>query len=259
MIKNREQAEAMFLVLGIKDITTNRQRKNGTLEWELPIQKMYSSATTYAIRYASYKSGYMRNTSPSNTSCWQINKKFLSKQKKWSSYSKEYYEYESNDRILVNSEDDRVVYIANYILRNNYKAGSLYSVDDYSKSHVAQAYYENHNNVMITHKKWNYFKDLEKNDDFSGNKEALRVCSDLLDEEILKGLDQRERIKLQVNSLYNLREEIGTLKIENAANKSCKCEDFYSQANIKRLHDQMLGAPDVSITINGVKYTEDEN
>ena len=238
MIKTREQAEGMFLTLGVKDITTSRQRKNGTIEWELPIQKMYSSATTYAIRYASYKSGYMRNTSPSNTSCWQINKKFLSKQKKWSSYSKEYYEYESNDRILVNSEDDRVVYIANYILRNNYKAGGLYSIDDYNKSHVAQTCYENHNNVMITHEKWRYFKDLEKNDDFSGDKEALRVCSELLDEEILKGLKKNERIRLQVNSLFNLSAEIKALKLQL---------------------DTRLYAPDVSITINGIKYTEDEN
>ena len=90
----------------------------------------------------------------------------------------------------------------------------------------------------------------------------MRVCSDLLDKEILKGLDQRERINYlhsrltgQNSEIYSLREKIGDLKIENAGN--CRrCEDLWAKAAKNARHEY---APDVSITINGVKYTEDEN
>ena len=234
----------MLFTLGVKDITTDRQRMNGTIEWELPIKKMYSSQTTYAIRYASYKSGYMRNTSPSNTSCWQINKKFVSRNLRWSSYSKKYFESESHDRVLVDNEDDRVVYIVNYILRNNYNGNDLFSIDKCNQDDIEQMYYEVHNNVLVSKDTWARYKELDRNESSFGDKAALRVCNNLLDEEILRGLDQRARIQLQVESLFNLRKEVKALKSQ-VKGENCKCTSLY--------------APDVSITINGVKYTEDEN
>ena len=37
-IKSAREAMTIFKILGIKDVTTDRQRKNGTTVYELPIQ-----------------------------------------------------------------------------------------------------------------------------------------------------------------------------------------------------------------------------
>ena len=73
-IKSKHAALNLFEMLGIEDITTARQKKNGTTVYELPIKWMNSCGDGYAIRYASYESGYVRNVSPCNSSPWQINK-----------------------------------------------------------------------------------------------------------------------------------------------------------------------------------------
>ena len=50
-------------LLGIQDVTTYRQHKNGTVVWRLPI--LSDKPNTY-IEYASFKSGYVRNQGVSN-------------------------------------------------------------------------------------------------------------------------------------------------------------------------------------------------
>lgn len=134
-VKSIHQALDLFEVLGIKDVSSKTQKKNGTTVYELPIKNMYVGAN-YAIRYATYESGMIRNVSPSNASCWQINKKYGTKKKYWNSYYKEYNTYTSYERILINDADDRVVYLANYILKNNYKKGALFNVPLYTREKI---------------------------------------------------------------------------------------------------------------------------
>ena len=54
----RKVLEQMDL-LGIMDISTTRQGKNGTIVWKLPIKNWNSGKTN--IEVASFSTGYVRN------------------------------------------------------------------------------------------------------------------------------------------------------------------------------------------------------
>ena len=69
-IKNKLQ------LLDIQEITTKRQKVNGTREFKLPVCDPYGNA----IHVASYKSGYVRrNRVGGYCDCWQLNKTKKSK------------------------------------------------------------------------------------------------------------------------------------------------------------------------------------
>ena len=91
-IRSAREAVTLFKILGIKDITTERQRKNGTTVYELPMRKAYSSIS-YPIRFATYSTGYVRNISEDLSSCYQINK---TKQ-----VPSDYGDYTNTERILI--------------------------------------------------------------------------------------------------------------------------------------------------------------
>ena len=46
-------------LLGITDVTTNRQHKNGTIVWKLPIKNNWKNGKL--IEVASFSTGYVRN------------------------------------------------------------------------------------------------------------------------------------------------------------------------------------------------------
>lgn len=140
-IKTKKEALLTFKLLGIEDISSKRQVKNGTTVYELPIKWMNARGDKYGIRYATYESGYVRNVSPCNSSPWQINKKYETKEKFWSSYK----------RILINNEEDRLVHLANYILKNNYGKGGLYAMDEFTRGSISDNHYDLHqaDNVLI--------------------------------------------------------------------------------------------------------------
>ena len=63
-------------LLGIQDVTTNRQHQNGTRVWKLPIKNEWlgnRKNATY-IEVASFKTGYVRNNN-SGYSNYQLNKR----------------------------------------------------------------------------------------------------------------------------------------------------------------------------------------
>ena len=239
MVSTRKQAEDIFNILGIKDVTTKTQSKNGTQVWKLPIQKMYSSGVKHEIRYASYKSGYMRNVSPNFHSCWQINKRYVAKKIVWNSRSKTHMKYRSYNRVLIEDKDDRMVYIANYILKNDYNSGDLLSVNEFTVSNINRASYELNNNVLVTRESWT--------SRINGIRENQKLNQYLSD-----------RVKLQTTALFDQDEEIKDLKLQIKA-ESWKRDEMWAKAARNHKHNASLYAPDVSITINGVKYTEDEN
>ena len=119
-----------FKLMGIKEITTARQKKNGTTVYELPIRKLSYTGNSYAYRYAIYDSGYIRDVSEHCNSPWYINKRYETKAKYWNSYYKKYLTYTSNKPVFINNFNDQLVYLANYILKNRY--GKLYSCCDFN-------------------------------------------------------------------------------------------------------------------------------
>jgi hypothetical protein len=112
-IRSAREAATLFKILGIKDITTERQRKNGTTVYELPMQRAYPG-TSYPIRFATYEAGYVRNVSEDNSSPYQINKT-----KKYKPLNE--YQHGYTERILIPKWEDRLIYLAKYIIKNYYR------------------------------------------------------------------------------------------------------------------------------------------
>ena len=116
---NFVEIERMLQFLDIQEVTTERQKKNGTREFELPIK---DSWTKKKIRVASFASGYVRNQN-SGYSSYQLNKRCESEP--------EYYKVEKNGETLyrkfttrtcrlIPNEQDRLEYLISYCLKNYY-------------------------------------------------------------------------------------------------------------------------------------------
>jgi hypothetical protein len=124
----------IFKILGIKDITTKRQRKNGTQVFELPIHQMWQTCEPKPLRFATYKTGYVRNVSDYNSSSYQINK--TKKQP-----AGDGYHFEHIERILIPGWEERLIYLAKFIIKNYYKKPT-YLMNDYTIKCLKEAYYE---------------------------------------------------------------------------------------------------------------------
>ena len=129
-IKDRADALGFFKLMGIKEITTARQKKNGTTVYELPIRRLSYTGNSTAYRYAIYDSGYIRDVSEYNSSPWYINKRYQTRTKYWNSYYKEYGNYTGFKPVFIENFDDQLVYLANYILKNRYSS-KLYNCCDF--------------------------------------------------------------------------------------------------------------------------------
>lgn len=131
-IKDRTDALGFFKLMRIKNVTTSRQKKNGTTVYELPVSRLSHRGNAYKYKYAIYDSGYIRDVSKWNSSPWYINKRYLTKTKYWNSYHKEYGEYVGNKPVFIDNFDDQLVYLANYILKNRYINNELYNCCDWN-------------------------------------------------------------------------------------------------------------------------------
>ena len=125
MLRESKIIEQMEL-LGIKDITTDRQTRNGTVVWKLPIKK-YGKF----IEVASFKTGYVRNQN-SGYSNYQLNKRnyydhyYKSYDSKWidgeyvQKWNGKYNKMTTKGCILIPKEIDRLEYLISYCLKNYY-------------------------------------------------------------------------------------------------------------------------------------------
>ena len=132
VIKDRTDAQGFFKLMGIKDVTTKRQKKNGTTVYELPMQKLYYTGSSQRYKYAIYDSGYIRDVSDHCHSPWYINKRYETSEMWWNSYHKKYTKYKTSKPAFIKNFDDQLVYLANYILKNRYSKGKMYSCCDYT-------------------------------------------------------------------------------------------------------------------------------
>ena len=111
----RKVLEQMDL-LGIMDITTTRQAKNGTIVWKLPIKNEYGGKL---IEVASFKTGYVRNQN-SAYSNYQLNKQIDGKPEYYKLSNGDYRKYVGKERVLIPLEIDRLEYLISYCLKNYY-------------------------------------------------------------------------------------------------------------------------------------------
>ena len=87
-------------LLQIEDVTTARQKKNGTVTLKLPIKK-YGKF----IEVASFSTGYVRNNN-SGYSNYQLNKRI--------------FKNDIKTCVLIPNEQDRLQYLIDYCLKNYY-------------------------------------------------------------------------------------------------------------------------------------------
>ena len=165
---NFVEIERMLQFLDIQEVTTERQKKNGTREFELPIKDSWSGKK---IRVASFASGYVRNQN-SASSNYQLNKTKKNYEKTFSNG----YEWWATERILIPNEQDRLAYLISYCLKNYYIKNA---------NQVADGEYI---------PKWKYESDLEES---RQRKEEIRDHF----------LSQEPEVKVIVNGhRYNVRE-----------------------------------------------------
>ena len=144
-------------LLGIMDITTTRQAKNGTVVWKLPIKDQDSKLH---IEVASFKSGYVRNQGVSCHSNYQLNKRKFDDEyfQDWKYVNGEqvkipgqYRKWSRKTCVLIPIEIDRLEYLIAYCLKNYYiKNANLVANGKY----VPKWKLENAQNGMVP--KWKY-------------------------------------------------------------------------------------------------------
>ena len=115
-------------LLGIMDITTTRQHKNGTIVWKLPIKNNNSGKTN--IEVASFSTGYVRNQN-SGYSNYQLNKRCESDPQYYPVYewsdelginvkTDKFRQFTTRTCKLIPIEIDRLEYLITYCLKNYY-------------------------------------------------------------------------------------------------------------------------------------------
>jgi len=112
-------------LLGIMDVTTTRQHKNGTIVWRLPIKNSWMNGKL--IEVASFKTGYVRNQN-SGYSNYQLNKRYFEdeyfKDYDWvdgkQEWNGKYRKFNTKRCILIPIEIDRLEYLISYCLKNYY-------------------------------------------------------------------------------------------------------------------------------------------
>tara|TARA_R110002020_G_scaffold399172_1_gene609017 strand:- start:43 stop:537 length:495 start_codon:yes stop_codon:yes gene_type:complete len=107
----------MMQLLDIKDVSTARQKKNGTVEWELPIKAEWSKRK---IRVASFASGYVRCQLSDAYCSYQLNKRCQSEPQYFKLSNGDYRKFETRSCVLIPNEQDRLEYLISYCLKNYY-------------------------------------------------------------------------------------------------------------------------------------------
>ena len=111
-----EKVVEQMQLLGIQDVTTMRQHKNGTVVWRLPIK--YSTHPTF-IEVASFATGYVRNQN-SGYSNYQLNKRCESEPEYFQLDNGDYRKFTTRSCKLIPNEIDRLEYLIAYCLKNYY-------------------------------------------------------------------------------------------------------------------------------------------
>mgnify|MGYP000324052833 FL=1 len=123
-----EKIYEQMQLLGIQDVSSPRQVKNGTIVWRLPI--LSDKRNTY-LEYAAFASGYVRNQGVDCHSNWQINKRVMSGYEYYPDYvwcdkaqksikTGKFNRFRSKKCELIPIEIDRLEYMMKYVIKNEF-------------------------------------------------------------------------------------------------------------------------------------------
>jgi len=115
---NFVEVERMLQFLDIQEVTTKRQKANGTREFKLPVKDQYGAE----IHVASFASGYVRRTKAGgHCPSWQLNKRVESEPQYYGPFENGYYrKYTTRACKLIPNEQDRLEYLISFCLKNYY-------------------------------------------------------------------------------------------------------------------------------------------
>ena len=115
--------EQTLQLLGIQEVTTKQQKKNGTREFKLPVRCQYGGD----IHVASFASGYVRRTKAGgHCPSWQLNKRIDGKPEYFNSGNVDslgrpmYTKFTTKGCELIPKEIDRLEYLISFCLKNYY-------------------------------------------------------------------------------------------------------------------------------------------
>jgi len=142
-----EKVYEQMQLLGIQDVTTERQNKNGTVVWRLPIKNNYPRQNPSYIEVASFSTGYVRNQN-SGYSNYQLNKRCEGEPQYFKLSNGDYRKFTTRSCVLIPIEIDRLEYLLKYCVKNYYikHANQVPNGDFYPKW-----MYENEVNQPRTH------------------------------------------------------------------------------------------------------------
>jgi len=215
-------------LLGIKDVSTTRQEKNGTIVWRLPIKINYPGNAERFIEVASFSTGYVRNQN-SGYSNYQLNKRCDSEPQYYPDYkwcniknmnikTGKYNMYKTRACVLIPKEIDRLEYLISYCLKNYY----IKHANQVSEGKYVEQWYHDHQ--------------LERaNGTYSENTGAMARINDM--EEKLDAMTEDRDYKVQV--LEN--------KLSNAISPT-------KYESVKRELAATKVRQDVSVIVNGHRY-----
>ena len=108
-------------LLGIQEVTTKQQKKNGTREFKLPVRDQYGAA----IHVASFASGYVRRTKAGGyCPSWQLNKRYKEKEyihvNDYETGRPVIRTFETKKCKLILDEQERLEYLIRFCLKNYY-------------------------------------------------------------------------------------------------------------------------------------------
>ena len=112
-----EKVGEQMKLLGIQDVSTKRQDKNGTITWKLPIKNKWNKASF--IEVGSFSTGYVRN----NNSCYtnyQLNKRCNGEPEYFQLSNGDYRKFTTRGCVLIPIEIERLEYLISYCLKNYY-------------------------------------------------------------------------------------------------------------------------------------------
>ena len=104
-------------LLNIQEVTTKRQKKNGTRTFKLPIKNKWYNGSF--IEVASFKTGYVRNNNSCSTN-YQLNKRCEGEPEYFQLANGDYRRFSTRSRVLIPKEIDRLEYLIRYCLKNYY-------------------------------------------------------------------------------------------------------------------------------------------
>ena len=120
---NFVEVERMLQFLDIQEVTTKRQKTNGTREFKLPVKDQYGAE----IHVASFASGYVRRTKAGgHCPSWQLNKRVDGEPEYFNSGKKDsmgrplYTQFSTRSCVLIPNEQDRLEYLISFCLKNYY-------------------------------------------------------------------------------------------------------------------------------------------